>query len=264
MREGRPMTRRTGYLAYTAAALALLALYPAAAQAYSLKTTPRGYHVRWWKQPIRLKMGDELERSMKSGQARQAAVMAAEAWRGLPDVPDILIEEGRASGFDPERRTNGIYLVRQWNYDPRSLAVTVSSYTPDGKLLGTDILINGNVRFDMLSETEGNCVQKDPPFDLASVLTHEMGHVLGLDENHDDPEATMWPYTHAGETHQRTLSEDDEEGVIELYSAYRPEAALGCGSASVAGSPVNCSNTPVFLAILFSLAVTARLRFRQA
>jgi hypothetical protein len=264
MGEGEQTPRITGYLAYTAAALALLALYPAAAQAYALKTTAGGYHVRWWKQPIRLKVGDELARAMESGQARQAAVMAAEAWRALPGVPDILIEEGRAPGLDPEQRTNGIYLVRQWNDDSRRLAVTVSSYTPDGKLLGTDILINGNVRFDLLSETEGEGGWKDPPFDLASVLTHEMGHVLGLDENPDDPEATMWPYTRAGETHQRTLSEDDEEGVIELYSASGPEAALGCGSASVAGGPVNCSNTPVFLAFLFSLTVAARLRFRRA
>jgi hypothetical protein len=258
MGEGERIPRQAGYLAYAVGVLALLAVSPAAARAYTLKTTAAGYNVRWWKQPIRMKVSSDLERSMEPGRARQAALIAAEAWRGLPGVPDLLIDEGSAPGFDAERRTNGIYLARQWSYDPRRLAVTVSSYTPDGRLMGADILINGKEKFDLLSEDDSG--RRDSVFDLASVLTHEMGHVLGLDENPDDPEATMFPYTRANETHQRTLSEDDEEGVIELYSAALPEAALSCSLASTAGGRVNSSAIPVFILVVLALVVRRRGR----
>ncbi len=262
MRKGKPATGETAAIAYGVSVLALVLLCPASANAYSLKTTAAGYHVRWWDQTIRMTIDPALERAMEAGQARQAAVMAAEAWRGLPGVPDIVVEPGAAPGFDPERRTGGIYLVRRWTRDPRELAVTVSSYTPDGKLMGTDILINGSVRYDLLSETGEDGSREDPPFDLASVLTHEMGHVLGLDENLDDETATMAPHARPGETHQRTLTEDDEEGVIELYSASLPRAALSCSLVSLAGSPAGGADTPVLLLALLGLAVGARARRR--
>ena len=254
MKEGRTAPRRTAILAYNLGVLLAMVLVPASAKAYSLKTTRAGYHVRWWNQKtIRLRIDPALERAMAGDQARQAAVMAAEAWRGLPGVPDIVIEPGAAPGFEPARRTGGIYLTRQWNRDPRELAVTVSSYTPDGRLMGTDILVNGSVRYDLLSETGEHGSREHHPFDLASVLTHEMGHVLGLDENLDDEMATMAPYTQPGETHQRSLTEDDKEGVIELYSAPRPRAALTCSLVSLDGPPRDGSGALLLQLVLLVL-----------
>jgi hypothetical protein len=80
-------------------------------------------------------------------------------------------------------------------------------------------------------------------------MTHEAGHSLGLDESDTHPEATMWPLVSPGETHQRSLSEDDEQGVITNYAGKVPEAALGCGMASVLGRPGRKSDT-LFLSIL--------------
>jgi hypothetical protein len=72
--------------------------------------------------------------------------------------------------------------------------------------------------------------------DFAAVMTHEFGHVLGLDEGHDDDQATMWPYIRKGEVHQRTLSEDDEHGVTEAYATAAAEAKATTAACSATGS----------------------------
>jgi hypothetical protein len=208
-----------------------------------------------------MKIGAELEAFLPPGEVRDAAVMATEAWRGLPGVPDIYITDGQAPGFDVERRSNGIYLMDPWPFDPERLAVTVSSYAPNGKLVGADILINAEIDWALLSENDEDA--NHTLFDIASVITHEMGHVLGLDENVDDPTSTMWPYTPAGQTHQRTLSLDDEEGIIELYNAPLPEPAFGCGPASVAGGRHLPSAPLSFLFLLCAVAAAGRVRARQ-
>jgi hypothetical protein len=63
-----------------------------------------------------------------------------------------------------------------------------------------------------------------------------MGHVLGLDESMDAPRATMWPRTGRGETHQRTLEQDDVRGAQHLYSGTSLAPAAGCGGATVTGA----------------------------
>jgi hypothetical protein len=172
--------------------------------------------------------------------ARNAAVMAAEAWRGLPGVPDIVIERGAPAPYRPGRRGNGIYLLDPWPYRPHQLAITVSTLAPDGEMLGVDVLVNGEQPFALLHETGATAMHND----LGAVLTHELGHVLGLDESPEQALATMYPYIRPGEVHQRTLEHDDEEGAIAAYGQALPETAAcaaqhpgarGPGGVGVAG-----------------------------
>jgi hypothetical protein len=79
-------------------------------------------------------------------------------------------------------------------------------------MLDADVVIDGTQMLSLLSP--GGDMVND--HDLASVLTHEMGHVLGLQES-DRPNATMWPTTMPGDTRQRTLAADDENGALALY-----------------------------------------------
>jgi hypothetical protein len=125
--------------------------------------------------------------------------------------------------------------VEDWPYEPDKLAVTVVTYElSTGRLLDADVLVNAHVPFDMVDESApGELVS----YDLAAVLTHEAGHMLGLGESDADPMATMWPYARMGDTHQRTLATDDEEGVIAAYAGAPPQPVAGCGGASVGGRP---------------------------
>jgi hypothetical protein len=198
-------------------------------------------------------MEPELEAFMPAGSAFGAVSMGFEAWRGLPRVPDLVLQPGRpekAGHHGGERATNGIYLVRDWQGEPDQLAITVVTYNRStGEIFDADILVNANASYQLLDEGAAADVSH---YDLGAILTHEAGHSLGLDESDTHPEATMWPLVSPGETHQRTLSEDDEQGVITNYAGSVPDAALGCGPSSVLGRPGKKSDA--LLSALFVLA----------
>lgn len=198
-----------------------------------LKTTKAGARVRWSESSVTMRIDPKLEESMGRDSVRAALTMATDAWRGLPGVPSITLSDEPAPGYRLAERTNGIYLMNPWPFPKEQLAVTVSTYASNGRMIGADILVNGETQYALLAEGSDHSGMHQ--HDLGAVLTHEMGHVLGLDESPDDDSATMWPYIRAGEVHQRTLSDDDEQGVIEAYAGSAPEA-MGCGQASVVGA----------------------------
>jgi hypothetical protein len=178
----------------------------------------------------------ELEAMLPAGQVRAALGMASDAWRGIGDAPEIVIAEGAPKAYDRNVRNNGVYLLKNWPFAADQLAMTVLTYSTTGQILGMDVLVNGNKRFELLSE-EQSAVGADA-HDFAAVMAHELGHVLGLDEDHDDETATMWPYIRKGEVHQRTLAEGDELGVTEAYAAGMVEtkAAAACSATGKIGS----------------------------
>lgn len=228
------------------------------AHAYQLKRTSSGDVVRWPSTLTAVPLGLDpgLRDFLGAGQADEAVQMATEAWRGFKGVPDIVIQDEAPPAYDPGRRGGAIYLVQPWPFEANRLAITVTSYYPTGELVGVDVLVNGDVNYGLLPEGDM------PPelrakHDLGAVLTHELGHVLGLDESHDDPAATMWPYIRSGETHQRTLSEDDESAILELYSLPLGQVVpLSC-TVSFAGGQLQ---GPPWLALLLAALAWALLR----
>jgi hypothetical protein len=205
------------------------------AHAYVLKTTKAGQLVRWSESTIVLRVDPKLEGLFGKEHVLASLSMASDAWRGLPGVPQIVVSAEIAPGYLQSKRTNGVYLMNPWPFPKDQLAVTVSTYATNGRMIGADVLINPDVQYALLDDGADRADM--PQHDLGAVLTHEFGHVLGLDESPDDESATMWPYIRAGEVHQRTLSDDDELGVIEAYAgAAPPSAAVGCGQASVVGA----------------------------
>jgi hypothetical protein len=214
--------------------LVSLCLQSGNAHAYEIKTTKTGAHVRWSTSVVTMRVDPKLEELYGRAAVRSALSMATDAWRGLPGVPEINLSNEAAPGYQVSQRTNGIYLMDPWPFPKEQLAVTVSTYATTGRMIGADILVNPNTQYALLDD--GTDHHGMTQHDLGAVLTHEMGHVLGLDESPDDETATMWPYIRAGEVHQRTLTDDDEQGVMEAYSGALPSEAMGCGQASVVGS----------------------------
>lgn len=240
----------------------------AGAEAYRLKTAQNGGAVRWprWQKVVSLQVSSEVYGFLPMGQARAAVEMAAEAWRGFGDVPAIRIDDSPAPDYSPDRRGGAVYVLTPWPFEENRLAITVSSYHSDGRLVGVDVLINGEVNYGLLPEVRPEELSEGDrkKHDLAAVLTHEFGHVLGLDESHDAPEATMWPYVRAGETHQRYLSDDDENAVLVLYSRAMNnvdlsthQAAASC-AASVAGQELVSGRTTGAWAMLLCAMLGGR------
>jgi hypothetical protein len=134
---------------------------------------------------------------------RGAAVMATEAWRGFPNVPDVVIEEGAPPAYNANKRGNAIYWLDKWPFESNQLAVTLVTYRQTGEVIGVDVLVNGSKNFKVFPEDDKS--ENAIHYDLAAVLTHEIGHVLGLGESYDHMDATMWPQIRTHELKQRSL-----------------------------------------------------------
>lgn len=108
----------------------------------------------------------------------------------------------------------------QWVFSQYTIALTlVAANQVSGKIVDSDILVNARDKVFCAIDCLGH------EYDLQSTLTHEFGHMLGLDHS-DAPKATMILQGQPGETFMRDLSEDDVAGVCQAYRmAYDPN---GC------------------------------------
>ena len=196
-----------------------------AVRAYELKERA-GQLVHWRTSTVTLHLAPVRRRGhIDQELVERSLEIATEAWRGIHGAPDVIVEPGGPEEPAILDGVNSVHLLHRWpEHLGERLAVTVSTYDHAGRLLDTDILINGEMPFDVLDEHE-----PARRFDLPSVLAHEVGHVLGLDES-EVPEATMYSRLRRGQVFQRTLHTDDEAGVMALYGPVPIETqeSLGC------------------------------------
>ena len=118
----------------------------------------------------------------------------------VPKVPD----EHNTIGFAELASGYIVGLASMWtrNFDTR--------------IIEMDVELNTRHRWD----TDGSC----DALDVQAILTHEIGHGLGLDHS-DDSTATMYYLAAYGSLSWRTLAPDDVAGVTAIYPA--PEPAAG-------------------------------------
>ncbi|MBT3219486.1 MAG: matrixin family metalloprotease, partial [Proteobacteria bacterium] len=105
----------------------------------------------------------------------------------------------------------------QWDYDPAIAGMTIhrfdtSSGTPT--VVEADILFNG---FSWLWKKNSGDVYASPPkLNGPAVVTHELGHVTGMDHDYEQVTTTMF-YAYFGGDWQGTLAGDDRRGLCENY-----------------------------------------------
>jgi MYXO-CTERM domain-containing protein len=240
---------------------AALASGPASARAFETKHTEAGTPVRWHERSVPLLVG-----SPACGPSREellaALEIATDAWRGIGSSPDVVVRPGapaRGIGYDARGPNDcAVYvLCDDWPYG-EAHAVTVETHDAvSGALLDADLVIDGGAPLAVLAETDG--ARGERRYDLPSVLTHEIGHFLGLGES-EVRTATMWPRTSRGDTSQRTLEVDDEEGILALYGA--PPAAPS-SSCSVSAGGTGRGKTPAAVLLLSTVALLRRRRRAQ-
>ena len=149
------------------------------------------------------------------------------AYTGVTDQAEVGYD---CSEGNVGRNINVVTLRKPWN-DPATAAryrsdivalTTVTFESRSGVILDADIELNGE-HFDLgVVTTPG---EQSQLMDVQNVMTHEVGHFLGLahsrPESHigdgDYRDATMFATTFRGETVRRELSEDDIAGVCTIY-----------------------------------------------
>lgn len=186
-----------------------------------------GKTLRWETMPVKYHISSECYKPIERQRCFDAVVKSFRTWES-PDCTSLRFIRGEdindtKGSFDPlnlEANKNiVVWLYNEWPYDSNGLALTTITYDDKtGKIYDADIELNGvNYRFDVVEETPSSYS------DIQNTLTHEIGHLIGLDHSYD-PSSVMYPTSRAGETKKRVLSPDDIEGVCEIYQIHN-----GCG-----------------------------------
>jgi hypothetical protein len=128
-----------------------------------------------------------------------------------------------------------LFQDTQWHYkgaDNNLAKTTVTFDAGSGEILDADIEVNHAYNEITISDT-------DVVFDLQSLLTHEVGHFIGLDHTLD-PDATMFASYQEGSTTFRTLEADD---VAAACTVYTPERSGKCEPSPRNGLGDTCGAT---------------------
>jgi hypothetical protein len=204
-----------------------------------------------------------------------------------PDLADPLVGYVKPSDANPNPTNENVVLFREdscaervaesdpcwqrkscgndyqcWDHGDGVIGLTTSTYsTRTGHVLDADIELNASrpgggpgFLFTTVSSPpcEGSVSTSCVAVDLQNTLTHEIGHVVGLDHVLT-PGSTMEATAPPGETHKRVLDVGSSEGFCTIYPRGLPptqclepvekgqalvaEGRLGCSAASGALLP---------------------------
>lgn len=141
-------------------------------------------------------------------------------WRNRQDVTLEFLPMGCTSNvLNRNDGVNSIILITHgWQFDHDAIAITRNFYVSgsgahSGTILDTDILINGQ---DHKFTTTGQAGMHD----VQNILTHEVGHFIGMGHEADpkDSDATMYENAQLnGETKKRDLANSDIAGLRAGY-----------------------------------------------
>jgi MYXO-CTERM domain-containing protein len=225
------------------------------ALAYVRYQTSNGVPFAWKKSCVWLTAFPADLPLMTRDQTRDAIAAAAAAWSkqdpsvGACSYLDLRLLEAAATETFPPGGNDGANRIGfrrdTWCprpsscYDPAALALTsVTARTSTGELVDADIEINA-VTFSWADVTRNAPTGTEQ--DLQNALTHEMGHVIGLDhtcnsgggvpanDQNGNPipdcatapaavvDTTMLPSANPLDTSKRTLAADDRMGVCAIY-----------------------------------------------
>lgn len=248
-----PFGTRAGFMRRSITVLILVALMLGwavpSARSYTLQFTDASsaVQIRWPTNIVTIALSSSLaspSANIKPGSdVMGAARRALRQWAAASNIR-FVEASSNAQSISPSAGGDGISLITVAN-TPENVALFSSSDRPGrtrvyfdpatGLISEADIALNPSSQFS----TDGTF----GTYDLESVLTHEIGHLLGL-EHSGMVGATMQPRLALNGLYMlpafspRTLSEDDRAGVRALYGPRTGLGAIGGTVSYAGGAPV--------------------------
>ncbi len=176
--------------------------------------------------------------------SRSVATWNAVECAGTPIGYELIVLGDRTTCDGPLYRDGGgnvnsvQFVLEGWAermYDANAFAVTtVWHRRSTGEILDADLDLNERRGPYGICPADG-CDERT--VDLENVVTHELGHYLGLAHS-EEVDATMYVSAVAGEVHKRDLHADDVEGICTVYPPGRP--AGECDHTPRGGLDLDC------------------------
>jgi hypothetical protein len=213
--------------------------------------------------------GGSARLGITAEQTAQVLARAFDNWQGVACASgqspglSLRVADAVAGGMD-EADAIVTYVDSGWRYPPSYGAIT--QLTVD---LETGAITRALVEIN--SETHAMAIDAQAPeIDLEAVLTHEVGHLIGLDHSRVAG-STMVAETRAfGTADLRSLDADDVAGVCALYPfrAPKPESSASDSSCAAGATSPHSGSTATFAYCLLGAtmlrAVRRRARARSA
>jgi hypothetical protein len=254
------------------------------AEAFELKHTSHGLPLHWPTSNVAYVIDPSVDDAVVGG--AQAVARSVEGWSGTAGAPVLSTSVAKRKAH-PGLDGQNTVLVAPEGFAPaaNALAVTVTSFEETtGYIVDADIVINGNHPFEVLADrtrpalgairistegaqSDGDDAHRATPFDLVHVVSHEVGHSLGLADVMENDSALMYAFTTPGDSSVRAPTKDDVDGVGALYSAAggatgAPQSQSGCGQASVAGSRTRSSDASGAFVLIAGVGLWLAVRRR--
>ena len=207
--------------------------------------------IRWNRQPVRYMITNRDVPRVSAPDLQQAIAQGFQAWAGAPSVSVA----GDFVGYTTAEPVTGdgasvVGFQSRPDLDRVLGATTFTLDSTTGEILESDIFLNSAASWSVASAGDA------PRFDVASIVTHELGHLLGLGHSAlgettilptggrrvEGKRAVMFPIAFpGGNIEDRTLEADDIAGVQEIYASASSTRHLG----SIAGR-VTMNGTGVY------------------
>jgi hypothetical protein len=187
-------------------ALLLLGLCGDAEAKTDVLRTLAGRTIRWVYRDISIGVDAVApSRTVSPEGAKEALRAAIEAWN---EVPELSVRFVLTDASEPAVRVR--FCHGFWRGDRDDLGKAVFTADVETGEVSSAVVELNECEFAFLPPDQA----QDGRFDLQAVLTHELGHVLGLGHS-DNPESLM--YTRGGTAGVRTPKLDDRTAVAIVY-----------------------------------------------
>lgn len=251
------------------------ALLASPAGAWTQYVTPSGLPLHWLTSTLHYAVASDLPEELTRAGVQRTLADSFDAWTTLPCHPFSAVFEGFEDGLavDGSDGLNAVVWVpSEDDWSALGYGVTELARTGVTHRLNTGEIIDADIRVNTGRFTYSEALTCDPDaYDLQSTLTHELGHLFGLDHA-TDPDATMAARTDPGVCTKRTLTQDDIDGFCATYEPYatvdpeptadavasdatasdvlvaRPPSRQGCGAGASGGASLVLALAGLFVA----------------